>query len=142
MGYAIILAVGGLWLVGRISRGSASHPLNISRSLVGSGSALTQPVQSALTDSLSVAHETSDDAGTSLVAGEVDDVPPALNPSAALSSKPSPALTPIAGVCCPDGPAHTPAAISGARAGRAGFTPITRRVPFSLRGFFGPRRIQ
>lgn len=72
MGYVIAIAVGGLWLVGRISRGFRSHPSNFSRRV---DSPFAPGVQSELLDTSSVSDDTAQEGGAFTV-GEPDDYAP------------------------------------------------------------------
>src|SRR5258708_39948342 len=70
--YAVILGISGLWVIGRISRGSRSHPLNHPRR---GSSALLPDVQSDFYDSSAVSDDTAQEGG-SFFTCEVDDYPP------------------------------------------------------------------
>ena len=69
----IALIVGGLWLIGRISRGFASHPMNTpqGRTL----SAFSHRVESELLDNSAVSDDTAQEHGAFTV-GEPDDFAP------------------------------------------------------------------
>lgn len=71
----LALIIGGLWLVGRISRGFDSHPLRHrqGRTL----SAYSHPVESELLDNAAVSDDTAQEHGA-FTAGEPDDYGPPL----------------------------------------------------------------
>lgn len=71
----IVLIVGGLWLVGRISRGFYSHPMQHPKGRTQS--AFSHPVESELLDNSAVSDDTAQEHGA-FVAGEGDDFGPPL----------------------------------------------------------------
>jgi len=110
----IALIVGGLWLIGRISRGFASHPLNTpqGRTL----SAFSHRVESELLDNSAVSDDTAQEHGA-FVAGEPDDfAPPMLTDIEQTPANINDSLAPIGAEhpCCSGGdhpapdPVHAP----------------------------------
>ena len=96
----IALIVGGLWLIGRISRGFASHPFNTpqGRTL----SAFSHQVDSQLLDNSSVSDDTAQEHGA-FVAGEPDDfAPPQLTDIEQTPASINDSLAPIGSLsnCC------------------------------------------
>src|SRR5712691_3186390 len=118
--WPVVIAIGGLWLVGRISRGFASHPLNQPRAM--RRSALLPDVQSELLDSSSVADDTAQEPGAFTV-GEPDDAPPPqITAIEAPTITHAPSLAPQQQSCCSGG--HTASEISIARR-----LPVPGRAP-------------
>lgn len=97
MGYAIVIAIGGLWLVGRISRGFRSHPSNFSRRV---DSPFAPPVMSELLDASSVSDDTAQEHGA-FVLGEPDDyAPPQITAMEQTPAGINESLKPQGGACC------------------------------------------
>lgn len=71
----IALIIGGLWLVGRISRGFYSHPM--SHPTGRTQSAFSHPIESELLDNSAVSDDTAQEHGA-FTAGEPDDYGPPL----------------------------------------------------------------
>ncbi len=133
MGYAIAIAIGGLWLVGRISRGFRSHPANFSRRVP---SPFAPDVQSDLLDTSSVSDDTAQESG-SFVAGETDDyAPPQITAVEQAPAGINESLKPQGGQCCGGPKAPSPIQklpVPGRAPGTRPVTPrsnVARRAPF------------
>src|SRR5438270_11903238 len=115
--WGVVIALGGLWVVGRISRGFSSHPIN--QRGASRFSAYAPDVQSELMDSSGVSDETAQEPGA-FVLGEPDDAPPAqFSAIEAPTVTHAPSLAPQRS-CCSAG--HTASEIS-----------IARRAPVAAR---------
>ena len=140
MGYIIAIGIGGLWLVGRISRGFRSHPMNLSRTV---SSPFAAPVQSDLLDASSVSDDTAQEHGAFTV-GEPDDyAPPQITAIEQTPAGINESLKPQGAQCCggaPKAPLQklpVPGRAPGATPARS--TParssLTSRIPSN--SFFG-----
>lgn len=145
MGYVIAIAVGGLWLVGRISRGFNSHPSNYSTRRIDSPFA--PQVQSELLDASSVSDDTAQEHGA-FVLGEPDDyAPPQITAMEQTPAGINDSLKPLTAQCCgkvkpfpkPSPIAKLPA--PGRAPGARPVVPVVRKAPVksNLARVFGGR---
>jgi hypothetical protein len=128
--WGVVIALGGLWVVGRISRGFSSHPLN--QSGARRFTAYAPDVQSELMDSSSVSDETAQEPGA-FVLGEPDDAPPPqFSAIEGATHTTAPSLAPQRSCCS----GHTASEISIARR-----VPVAGRAPGARAPVSAPVRL-
>lgn len=100
--WGVVLVIGGLWMVGRISRGFQSHPSNQSRRV---RSPFSTPIQSELMDASAVSDDTAQEHGA-FVVGEPDDyAPPDITAIEQTPAGINDSIKPSGSQCCGGAPA-------------------------------------